>query len=78
MTRQSNCSTSLTELVPNLRAFARSLSGNSDQADDLVQETLIKAWRYRSSFTRALNSRRGCSPFSAIRICLTAAAQKRN
>ncbi len=45
----------LTELVPNLRAFARSLSGNSDQADDLVQETLIKAWRYRSSFTPGSN-----------------------
>ncbi|MDU1694578.1 MAG: RNA polymerase subunit sigma, partial [Bradyrhizobium sp.] len=25
--------------VPSLRAFAISLSGNSDRADDLVQET---------------------------------------
>ena len=29
--------------VPSLRAFAISLSGNSDRADDLVQETLLRA-----------------------------------
>ncbi len=29
--------------VPNLRAFAISLSGNADRADDLVQETLLRA-----------------------------------
>ena len=29
--------------VPNLRAFAISLSGNVDRADDLVQETLLRA-----------------------------------
>lgn len=31
------------ELVPNLRAFAISLTGQLDRADDLVQETLVKA-----------------------------------
>ena len=30
-------------LVPSLRAFAISLSGNGDRADDLVQETLLRA-----------------------------------
>ena len=30
--------------IPNLRAFAISLCGNADRADDLVQETLMKAW----------------------------------
>jgi RNA polymerase sigma-70 factor (ECF subfamily) len=40
----------LARLVPNLRAFARSLSGSADQADDLVQETLVKAWNSRESF----------------------------
>lgn len=40
----------LTALVPNLRAFARSLCGAADQADDLVQETLVKAWKARASF----------------------------
>jgi RNA polymerase sigma-70 factor (ECF subfamily) len=29
--------------VPGLRAFAISLSGNVDRADDLVQETLLRA-----------------------------------
>jgi len=29
--------------IPNLRAFAVSLCGNIDRADDLVQETLLKA-----------------------------------
>jgi Sigma-70, region 4 len=30
--------------LPQLRAFARSLARNPDRADDLVQETLAKAW----------------------------------
>ena len=45
----------LAGLVPNLRAFARTLSGNADAADDLVQETLVKAWRSRSSFAPGSN-----------------------
>jgi RNA polymerase sigma-70 factor, ECF subfamily len=45
----------LGKLVPNLRAFARSLSGNADHADDLVQETLVKAWKHRSSFEPGTN-----------------------
>jgi RNA polymerase sigma-70 factor, ECF subfamily len=39
----------LVALLPNLRAFARSLSRNPDLADDLVQDTLAKAWRHRES-----------------------------
>ena len=31
--------------VPSLRAFAISLCGNVDRADDLVQETLLRASR---------------------------------
>ncbi|MEZ5899237.1 MAG: sigma-70 family RNA polymerase sigma factor [Hyphomicrobiaceae bacterium] len=45
----------LASLVPNLRAFAKSLSGNADYADDLVQETLIKAWKNRSTFAEGSN-----------------------
>ena len=33
--------------IPSLRAFARSITGNPDRADDLVQETLVKAWANR-------------------------------
>ncbi len=41
----------LVAAIPSLRAFAVSLSGNQDRADDLVQETLVKAWSNLSSFT---------------------------
>ncbi len=34
---------SLLILIPRLRAFAITLTGNLDRADDLVQETLVKA-----------------------------------
>lgn len=40
----------LTEVVPHLRAFARGLCGHSDMADDLVQETMLKAWAARDRF----------------------------
>ena len=36
--------------IPPLRAFAISLTGKMDRADDLVQETLLKAWANRESF----------------------------
>jgi RNA polymerase sigma-70 factor (ECF subfamily) len=40
----------LAETIPHLRAFGRSLSGNIDVADDLVQDTLLKAWGARDRF----------------------------
>ncbi|WP_243457270.1 sigma-70 family RNA polymerase sigma factor [Parasphingorhabdus cellanae] len=40
----------LTDAIPHLRAFGRSLSGNPDLADDLVQDTLLKAWAARDRF----------------------------
>lgn len=45
----------LVSAIPNLRAFAVSLCGNADRADDLVQETLVKAWSSLSSFTEGTN-----------------------
>ena len=36
--------------VPSLRAFAISLCGNGDRADDLVQETLLRALANIDSF----------------------------
>jgi len=41
--------------IPSLRAFAISLCGNADKADDLVQETLVKAWAHIGSFTEGTN-----------------------
>ncbi|WP_428032734.1 sigma-70 family RNA polymerase sigma factor [Ancylobacter sp.] len=41
--------------IPNLRAFAISLSGSVDRADDLVQETLLRAFANISSFRPGTN-----------------------
>lgn len=43
--------------IPNLRAFAVSLCGNSERADDLVQETLVKAWSSLDTFQSGSNMR---------------------
>jgi len=45
----------LVAAIPNLRAFAVSLCGSADRADDLVQETLVKAWSSLASFTEGTN-----------------------
>ena len=44
-------------LIPALRAFAWSLSHNGSDADDLVQETLIKAWTNKEKFEPGTNLR---------------------
>jgi RNA polymerase sigma-70 factor (ECF subfamily) len=41
--------------VPSLRAFAISLCGNVDRADDLVQEALLRAWANLDSFEPGTN-----------------------
>ena len=41
--------------VPSLRAFAISLCGNVDRADDLVQEALLRAWANLDSFQPGTN-----------------------
>ena len=43
--------------IPNLRAFAVSLAGSSERADDLVQETLMKAWAKFHTFQEGTNLR---------------------
>jgi len=40
----------LIQAIPNLRAFAHSLSGDAQLSNDLVQETLLKAWTHKDSF----------------------------
>jgi RNA polymerase sigma factor (sigma-70 family) len=45
----------LSRVTPHLRAFARTLSGNRDRADDLAQETLLKAWSARTSYRAGTN-----------------------
>ncbi len=41
--------------VPSLRAFANFLTGNRDRADDLVQDTLVRAWANIFRFERGTN-----------------------
>jgi RNA polymerase sigma-70 factor, ECF subfamily len=45
----------LVEMIPVLRAFARSLCGSRDMADDLAQETMAKAWQARDKFRPGSN-----------------------
>ena len=42
-------------LVPNLRAFALSLTSDPVRADDLVQETLLRGWANLARFERGSN-----------------------
>jgi RNA polymerase sigma factor (sigma-70 family) len=44
-------------VIPQLRAYARSLCGSRDTADDLVQETMLKAWSARARFLAGTNFR---------------------
>lgn len=45
----------LLALIPQLRAFARTLSHHREEADDLAQDTLTKALQSRSGFTPGTN-----------------------
>ena len=45
----------LIEMLPVLRRFALSLTRSADKADDLVQETLVKAWDKQASFQPGTN-----------------------
>ena len=45
----------LVTLIPHLRAFARTLTGDPTAADDLAQDALIKAWDARASFQMGTN-----------------------
>jgi len=47
----------LTAVIPHLRAFARGLCGRPDYADDLVQDTMLKAWSARARFTPGTSMR---------------------
>ncbi|MEN9924090.1 MAG: hypothetical protein RL268_216 [Pseudomonadota bacterium] len=45
----------LERITPHLRAFARTLCGCRERADDLAQETLLKAWAARESYRAGTN-----------------------
>lgn len=45
----------LVALIPQLRAFARTLAGDPTAADDLAQDAMMKAWDARASFEIGTN-----------------------
>ena len=55
MTDQPDPKADLLAAVPKLRAFAISLCGRSATADDLVQETLLRAWAGMGAFVPGSN-----------------------
>src|SRR3982074_612773 len=55
MTMRPSVRDAMLAAVPSLRAFAISLCGNVDRADDLVQETLLRAMANIDSFEPGTN-----------------------
>jgi len=49
--------TELLDAAPFLRAFARTLCHDVEQAEDLTQEALLKAWQCREQFQAGTNLR---------------------
>jgi len=47
----------LSAVTPHLRAFARGLCGRPDLADDLVQDTMLRAWAARDRFVPGTSMR---------------------
>ena len=45
----------LVALIPHLRAFARTLTGDATSADDLAQDAMLKAWDARASYQMGTN-----------------------
>ncbi|MDZ3833594.1 MAG: sigma-70 family RNA polymerase sigma factor [Sphingopyxis sp.] len=63
-------------MLPHLRAFGRSLCGNADLADDLVQETMMKAWKARASYVPGPSSMKSWA-FVILRNCFLSQMRRR-
>lgn len=61
--------------APSLRAFAISLTGNVERADDLVQDTMMRAWAGFASFTEGTNLKAWL--FTILRNAFTSQFRKR-
>lgn len=55
MTDQHDFKRDMLATLPNLRAFAVSLVGDRNNADDLVQETVMRAWAKQDKFQPGTN-----------------------
>ncbi len=47
----------LVAIIPSLRSFARSLCHDRELADDMAQETMVRAWSARASYSAGTNFR---------------------
>lgn len=75
MSEPGSFKTDLLAAIPSLRAFAMSLAQNSDKADDLVQETLVKSWDKQASFTPGTNLKAWL--FTILRNCFISERRKK-
>src|SRR5215213_7170879 len=57
MTATPEVREALLAALPSLRAFAISLTHNTDRADDLVQETIVRGWKNLDRFEPGTNLR---------------------
>lgn len=55
MAKPDDMRDNLVAAMPNLRAFAVSICGDPHRANDLMQETLVKAWANRHRFQEGTN-----------------------
>jgi RNA polymerase sigma-70 factor (ECF subfamily) len=61
--------------IPSLRAFAYSLLKDWSRADDMVQDTIVKAWQHRDRFEEGTNL--GAWLFTILRNLIYSAHRKR-
>jgi RNA polymerase sigma-70 factor (ECF subfamily) len=55
MTLSPDLRDGMLQSIPSMRAFAISLTGNVDQADDLVQEAVVRGLTYIDRFQPGTN-----------------------
>lgn len=67
----------LTALLPRLRARAIMLTGSRAAGDDLLQDTLLRAWRFRDRFQDGSNMSAWTSKIMRNLFYTAVAAQKR-
>ena len=62
------------DLAPALRGYANRLTRNASDSDDLVQEALARAWRYRDRFQAGTNFKAWL--FRILRNCFLSAVRR--